>query len=354
MIAALLALMSTGAPHPGAAGPAPDVPGSRPSLTFILGEDEDPARPMFALAAEHFRRDPRERTGDVLEGARSLAEVRDQLARRPRAGGKPWGVVNLVVHGNASGYLDVDLEPGGPKVGSASLRRLPAPLPEGVVDGTTEIRLHGCAAGRDPALLEHLARWFGGGSRVRPVVRASLWYTAFRAPSAAGGLPTRSLCEWWDVVYRDGERPAVSDLVRRHLRTAVRHGLDPVEALAQRASARPGGAFSYEAPVRFTWTVVFPDTLPPTLPPDLLAAQWLPAQEVLQARLRAAGLAYHQLRWTVKPGGRNVHGIDRPALVATGDGRVLHVLRPLVRHNSSPGPEPQDAWDDPRYYATAR
>ncbi len=45
---------------------------------------------------------------------------------------------------------------------------------------------------------------------------------------------------------------------------------------------------------------------------------------------------------------------DRPALVATGDGRVLHVLRPLVRHNSSPGPEPQDAWDDPRYYATAR
>jgi hypothetical protein len=327
------------------------VPSRRPSITFILGVDSDPSLPMYALAAAHFRKDPAERTDEVVTGIRSLAEARQLLATAHRAGDQPWGVVNLVVHGNAQGYLELDLHPGGPRADAGSLAKdRSSPLPPGVLDGATEIRLHGCALGRDRRVLASLARWFGGGVDAPPLVRASLWYTAFQA-----GAPSRSLCAWSDIYYREGERPGPETLASSVPRPVPSQAGEGSGALGNRTINRPGGCFSYEAPVKFTWVVVFPGAAqPPSLPTGHRQLEWLQGQERLRQHLRAAGIAFHRLRWRIETGTRTVDGRSLPALTATGHGRVVHLLRQLTRPKGESGPDPQAAWEDPRYYASSR
>ncbi len=335
--------------------------GQRPTITFVLGADEDPSLPMFRLAETHFRRDPSERTDQVVTSLRSLEEVRQHLASAPRPGGRPWGLVNLVVHGNASGYLDLALEPGGSKVNAGALARSAAhpghaPLADEVLDDSSEVRIHGCAVGRDPRLLDSLSLWLGGRDLKRPRVRATRWYTSWRPAPGVASLPTRALCEFWDIVFAGGTRRPDRKSLTSLLGRALRSGLSLDEALSSRSLPCEGGAYSYEAPVRTTWTLVFAGAVaPPAAPPTGAAmARWLLAQDAFRSHLRLNGIAFHQLTWRVEPSERTIDGQTYPALTAVGEGRVLHVLRHLTRRPGEAGPEPQAAWEDPRYYASSR
>jgi hypothetical protein len=157
------------------------------------------------------------------------------------------------------------------------------------------------------------------------------------------------------VYYHAGKPPASADLKAGPLGAASRAGVELAEALSRRAPARPGGSYSYEAPARFTWTLVYSASADvPAIQSGSFARLWLLKQEPFLQRLRSAGIPFQQLDWTVSRVEHAANGEVRPALRTLGEGRVLHVLRQLVRKPGDSGPEPQDAWDDPRYYATAR
>ncbi len=354
----MLPLLMLMGPSAGAQAPCPP---DRDRITFILGSDEDPTRPMYRLALEHFTTDPLEATPTVIGDLRSLKEVLDYLAAQSPAGGRPWGLINLVVHANAQGNLDVPLEPGGPPTTVVSLEaalseaRL-TPLGSDRLDARSEIRLHGCALGRNAPMLSLLSEAFAGRTTQRPLTRASKWFTCFRTRSEdAPDAPTRVLCESWDLVYRPSAAPTPELLARRFKAQNPEVDLDPKEALTRRASRWLGDAFSYEAPVKFSWTVVFPGgrQLPEAPPPGRLR-QWLLAQEGFQRNLQGAGVRFSDLDWSLTPAWTPVGSSRFPSLRVEGRGRAVHLLRALRNPEGSTQPPPHLAWEDERYYAAAR
>lgn len=337
------------------------APPERPRITFILGSDEDAARPMYQLAFEHFRTDPLEATPTVIGGLRSLKEVVDYLAGQSPAGGRPWGVINLVVHANAQGTLEVPLEPGGPNVteeslGAALARGVFTPLTADRLDARSEVRLHGCALGRNAPMLRLLSQAFAGRTPQRPLIRASKWLTCFRSRTPeAPGAPTRVLCESWDVVFRPSAPPTPELLARRFKDRFPEADLDPGEALARQASRWLGDPFSYEAPLKFSWTVAFPAARQlPEAPAQGRLRHWLLAQEGFQRNLQGAGLRFSDLDWSVTPTWAPIGTSTLPSLRVEGRGRAVHILRAL-RSPVGPGQIPPHlAWEDTRFYASAR
>ncbi|MBL0312868.1 MAG: hypothetical protein IPP78_09185 [Holophagaceae bacterium] len=332
--------------------------GERKSITFILGEDEDPAQPMFPVAERYFKEDPLERTDQVVSNLRSLSEVREYLAQHPTSSGLPWGVVNLVAHANENGMLDVDLRPGGPKTTwesvSKSIREGTfKALSDECLDERSELRIQGCSVGKDVPLMKALSVAFGGDDTKRPLVRATPWFTCFQF-DPAGRRAVRFLCESWKLLFRPGERPSNSVLATRLHSKYPKADFDLTEALSHPFPMTPEAAFSYESPVRFQWTAVYPGGDVPAVVGAVRTRTWLMSQESFQRRLNALGWGFHQLNWETTPTTYHGPGAEYPALQTIGRGRVIHVLKPIVTPKNTDGPRPELAWEDPRYYVTAR
>lgn len=332
--------------------------GERESITFLLGEDEDPALPMFPVAEHYFRTDPLERTDQVISNLRSLSEVRDFLAGHPTRNGQPWGLVNLVAHGSENGMLDVDLRPGGPKTTfetlSASLQNGAfKALPDECLDGQSELRIQGCSVGKDVPLMKALSRAFGGADPERPLVRATPWFTCFQF-NPADQCAVRILCESWKQLYRPGERPSNRVLAARFHSSLPKVDFDITEALNHPFPVTPDAAFSYESSARFQWTAIFPGSDLPSVVGALRTRIWLLSQESFQRRLSALGWGFHQLNWETTPTIHHRDGAEYRALQTVGRGRVIHLLKPIVALKKSDAPPPELAWEDPRYYVTAR
>lgn len=332
--------------------------GERESITFILGEDEDPAQPMFPVAERYFREDPVERTDQVISNLRSLSEVRDFLAGHPSRNGRPWGLVNLVAHANDNGLLDVELRPGGPKTTvetlSASIQnRTFKSLPDACLDGRSELRIQGCSVGKDVPLMKALSSAFGGDDPQRPLVRATPWFTCFQF-NPAHQRAVRVLCESWKQLYRPGERPTNRVLAMRFHSSLPKADFDIAEALSHPFPVTPEAAFSYESSARFQWTSIYPGGDVPSVVGALRTRTWLLSQESLQRRLSALGWRFHQLIWETTPTIHQVGGTEYRALQTIGRARVIHLLKPIVAPKNSGAPPPELAWEDPRYYVTAR
>lgn len=334
---------------------AQEAPGGRESITFLLGEDDDPRLPMFQLAGEHFLRDPSEHTDWVVSHLRSLREVRNYLARNAPGNRRPWGLINLVAHGRP-GYLDVCVTPGGPKVTTVSLQALVReqtfpPLDDDTVDSQTEVHLHGCSVGRDPGLLKAFSMAFGGEDPERPLIRATRWHTSFRPQDQSHSMPSRYLCRNWDLVYRSDAKPDPATLTHRFQARNRGETLNVVDALSRDSARFHGDTFSYETPVHFTWTLAFPGKEVPSAPGGpFRARRWLLAQDAFQRTLQAEGLAYDDLAWVVSLSKVKLGDNEYPALVARGEGRALHILQGLC----AKGTQPQIAWEDGQYYASGR
>lgn len=332
--------------------------GARESITFLLGEDEDPALPMFPVAERYFRNDPLERTDQVIANLRSLSAVRDFLAVHSTRNGRPWGLVNLVAHANENGMLDVDLAPGGPKT---TLESLTASLqngtfkalPDACLDGRSELRLQGCSVGKDVPLMKALSKAFGGADPERPLVRATPWFTCFQF-NPARQRAMRVLCESWKQLYRPGERPSNQVLARRFRSNLPKADFDILEALNHPFPVTPEAAFSYESSARFQWTTIYPGGDLPSVVGAVRTRTWLLSQESFQRRLSALGWGFQQFIWETQPTIHHRDGTEYRALQTIGRGRVIHLLKPIIAPKNSVAPPPELAWEDPRYYVTAR
>ena len=72
----------------------------RTSITFILGEDNSTYNQYYTLANHYYRLSPDDRTEVVVEGLTALSQVLDYLRKHPSDNGRPYGLINLVSHGN--------------------------------------------------------------------------------------------------------------------------------------------------------------------------------------------------------------------------------------------------------------
>ncbi len=347
--------------------PAPSsgaAPVTRRSITFILGVDADPARPLYAMADRYYRLDPEERTDEVVNGLRSLKEVRDHLAAHRPANGLPWGVVNLVVHGNAAGYLESPVLPGAAMASPEGLEAAAtcgalSPLPDALLDEGSELRALGCALGRNPRMLTVLAKAFGGDDIHRPRVCSSLHFTGFMADGGSPSGCRRCLWDAWTLPLGVGARPSPETLIAR-LRALDPHAeVDWQSALSRANPADPSDAYAYEHPSEFRYTQVYASEAEvPAFQNKGRSWRWLMENKGFHDALGRSGLYWDRFQWELTPARyQAADGSSHPALTAHGTGLSLTILRPLVEPDPAEpaGRRPlRAAWDDERYFAVVR
>lgn len=133
------------------AQPCDTIP--RISVTFIMGRDNSAYNPYYSLANQYYRLNPDERTEVVVDSLTALSQVLDWLRLHPADNGLPYGLVNLVTHGNEFIDLQMTVTPDGQRTSVESLRQAMAdslllPPDITVIDCHTLIYLHGCAVGQ--------------------------------------------------------------------------------------------------------------------------------------------------------------------------------------------------------------
>ena len=152
------------------AQPCDTIP--RISVTFIMGRDNSAYNPYYSLANQYYRLNPDERTEVVVDSLTALSQVLDWLRLHPADNGLPYGLVNLVTHGNEFIDLQMTVTPDGQRTSVESLRQAMAdslllPPDSTVIDRHTLIYLHGCAVGQNQSLLDALAQAFGNRATVQ-------------------------------------------------------------------------------------------------------------------------------------------------------------------------------------------
>ncbi|MFZ4400203.1 MAG: hypothetical protein ACOYO1_09225 [Bacteroidales bacterium] len=159
---------------------------SRTSITFILGKDETSRYPYFSLANQYYRINDSDKTEIVIDSLTSLLEVRNYLEQHPPKNKHPWGLINLVSHGNEFIDLSVKVIPNGDRTSTESLNSaihdsIFNPLDSNIVDRKSLIFLHGCAVGQNKSLLKTLGYAFGGNKNAIKVKASRLfeYYTYF-------------------------------------------------------------------------------------------------------------------------------------------------------------------------------
>lgn len=158
--------------------PAVDV-ASRRSITFIVGQDKSLNNLYYQAAQVVYGQPGAYQTDWVVDHLRDVAAIKRYLVehRDPQA---PWGLINIVSHSSPwSGLTHINEAGELNAMNVFSLSELISadefnPLSDDVIDGFTEIRVMGCALGRQQHMLRALSVFFGGQDPARPVVKAPL------------------------------------------------------------------------------------------------------------------------------------------------------------------------------------
>ena len=232
----------------------------RTSVTFIMGRDLSAYNPYYSLANQYYRLNPYDRTEFVVDSLTSLSQVFGWLSDNPSPDGRPYGIVNIVSHGNEFVDLQMTVTPGGPRTSVQSLRQaladsLLSPPDCHAVDHLTRIYLHGCAVGRNQPLLDLLAETFGG----RAVVQASklFEYYAYLSLNRNPQSIRHYFARTWYAFYHPDSAYNETALVRQ-LRN--RYPSDTIhwrEGLRRRLQDNPSQLYHYSFTVPCLWDEVF-------------------------------------------------------------------------------------------------
>jgi hypothetical protein len=277
----------------------------RSAITFILGTDENPRNPYYSLADAYYRLSDSEKTEIVIDTIYSLSGVLDYLAANRPRNGRPWGLINLVSHGNEFIDLSVTVTRYGPRVSEASIDQairdtLLRPLDSSIVDSRTLISLHGCAVGKNTGLLRQLGVAFGGSHPVR--VHASKLFEYYGNISNSDNpkfIRHYYARAWYAYYHPDStvtDEQFATVLRSRYPRESVRWE----EAVSRYHPSNP----SEEYNMRFIIPVVWQDFFEkredlPDLRTKLRQDEWLRGKPEFQALMDKTGIPreYFQLKY---------------------------------------------------------
>lgn len=316
---------------------APEAPAS---ITFILGEDRYDINPYYARAEAFYRQ---KNTPNLIASCRSLRAVCEYLVKHPPAAGRPWDSVHLVVHGTAWTGMGLPVLPGDntrttpATLAAAQAAGLLPPVPDRILNRASVVVLHGCALGRDSALLLALSATLGGADGHCPKVVSSRLFNIYEQEEAGIG---QHQAEYWYVSYPTYQRPPDSILAQRLANKYPKNDLNWTDALRRRRPRWPGDAYWRPVVVPVHWIVSYPDSASrPALRTPEDQARWLAGQAELQAALGRLGLPAERFRWSFREANVPVgEGLYEPAIVLEGQTTACCVLRSVL-----PGvPAPKD------------
>lgn len=331
----------------------------RATITFIFGSDTDPAHPLCSLAETYYRHNTSEKTDRVITDRNSLLEALADLAGNPPANGKPWGVINLVGHGNDMGVMEIPLQAGGDKTTASTLSDaikdgVLKPVPPGILDERSEIRLIGCCLGKDVLLLELLSKGLGHTRGHRPLVRSSICFTSFESIS---GKVVRSLAEGWSLALKASENVPDGRIAERFRSKFHRAHLDWTDTLSRTRPRFVGDSYCHLAEGSFQWRAIFSWSKGmPNVETSDQRDRWLRNDPDFRRYVVANGIPWEPDQWKIIASPiRTPDGMERPSILVRGSLRKLYVIKPLLQQTTSGELRPlQPSWEDPRYFMTIR
>ena len=257
----------------------------RASVTFILGEDHSQFNQYYTLANHYYRLSSTERTEAVVTGLTSLQEVSLYLQKHPPANGRPYGLINLVSHGNEFVDMAMTVRRGGERTSAQRLRealrlhRLPV-LDSTLVDSLTVVFLHGCAVGRNQELLNQLAKAFEGGKGVTVKAAKHFEYYAYLAANRNPQSIRHYYARVWYAFYHPDSVMTENDYVRQLNRRYPHDRVRWRKGLRCRFQQNPADCYHYSFEVPCTWDEVFesPSEMP-MVGSRSLRKQWIEAHD---------------------------------------------------------------------------
>ncbi|NND05051.1 MAG: hypothetical protein HKN87_01615 [Saprospiraceae bacterium] len=188
----------------------------RPSVTFIMGVDK-PGQQYFGLAEHHFLWHPDESTMTIVKSCRDLSSVLSYLNTHA-SDTEPWGIINIVLHGNVWSGLSLAMWPEGPRAYPKELfraareNRFPR-LDNQSVDEETRVSFWACGIGKNPLINLALREICTTGEVVRPNVFASPHFVLFKAKDE---YVERYAASYWPYFFKRGYRPSISEIDYDH------------------------------------------------------------------------------------------------------------------------------------------
>ena len=253
----------------------------RTSITFIMGEDNWAYNQYYTLANYYYRMSREERTEVVVEGLHSLSQVLEYLQNNPPENGMPYGLVNVVSHGNEFVDLQMKVTPKGVRTSAESIYEALVdgeilPPDSSVVDSLTTVYLHGCAVGQNHALLALLARAFGEGHGVTVKASKMFEYYAYLSGNKNPQSVRHYFARTWYAFYHP-DSVMDEDMIERQLRR--RYPDDTTnwrDGLRRRFQDNPSQLYHYSFEVPCTYEEVYGvGEKPASVNSSQLRRQWL-------------------------------------------------------------------------------
>jgi hypothetical protein len=254
----------------------------RLSITFILGKDESNRNPYYSLANQYYRINDSDRTEIVVDTIFSLSQVREYLEKNPPKNGHPYGLINLVTHGNEFIDLSVKLSPDGYRTSAEGLLEAIQDstfkyLDSTIVDNKTLICLHGCAVGKNSDLLKMLSKYFGRQNKPTKVKASKLFeYYTYLSESKNPQMIRHYYAKVWYNYYKMDSIPE-DNIIADNLRLKYpKDKLNWLEALRRQHPSNPSEMYHLKFIVPVTYEDFYDtkDQLP-SLNSKAKQAKWL-------------------------------------------------------------------------------
>lgn len=235
---------------------------SRTSITFIMGEDNWAYNQYYTLANHYYRMSREERTEVVVEGLHSLSQVLEYLQNNPPENGMPYGLVNVVSHGNEFVDLQMKVVPKGVRTSAESIYEALidgkiVPPDSSVVDSLTTVYLHGCAVGQNHALMALLARAFGEGHGVTVKASKMFEYYAYLSGNKNPQSVRHYFARTWYAFYHPDSLMDEDKMVRQLRRRYPDDTTNWREGLRRRFQDNPSQVYHYSFEVPCSYEEVY-------------------------------------------------------------------------------------------------
>lgn len=338
------------------------IPNQRESITFILGDDLINGNMFYSEAALYYSYNPESRTEYLVTTCRSLTEVHEYLSENPPSNKLPWGVVNLVTHGNGWLGLSVKIAPNQKRTTVTSLSKalesnMFNPLPVEIVDKETEFFVHGCSAGKNKELMQMIGIAFRSHFEV-PLVRASLLFENYFSEQNSIMYDSKLyLAKAWFAYYKRGYKPGDIRLARQLKKRYPEADVNWRDILSRSTPRFPGDSYYYTFHVPVKWIVTYPDEKNrPDISSEEAKTNWLLDQDLLLETIDAMNISFNKFSWRIK----NIKyrlddGTLIPAIRAKGYSTVLCIIIPELKKENgiiTNQPAVPDLFDTTYYFVS--
>jgi hypothetical protein len=335
----------------------------RQSITFILGEDKKKTNPYYTEATNYYLHNDSGKTTYVETQCRSLSEVREYLINHRPTNKLPWGLINLVSHGDQWLGLSVKVTPDSKR---STLDRILEhiekgtfqPLSDSVIDSHSEIFIHACGVGNNADLVEAIAVVFRGKKEL-PKVRATRLFEFYSSIQENGQIKEtqRYLSNAWFIYHKKGYEPGMNELCTSFHTKYPHVQIDWQEALTREQPRWAGDPYCYkfDIPVDVVLHYASKESLPDISSEDKKLALISTNPEIKET-LRKIEISAENFEWELKKGyANNSNGKRSPAILIKGYCTILCVLKPLAEehpNNQSLNKPITPSLEDTSYYFT--